>query len=130
MITESFPDAPVFSESDCSSLASIEVAVAQGSPGVSSFRIHGTAIILKSSCGVLRAVWHFLMPILLFVFPSVSWKILSKLGLPFTHLYPSGSRARRIKNLVVPVHSSERVTPFASVHVSLTTCSETLVILV
>ena len=41
------------------------------------------------------------------------------LGLPFTHLYPSRSFVRRIWNLVVPVHTSESLTPFASVHISL-----------
>ena len=36
-------------------------------------------------------------------------------GLPFTHLYPSRCLVRGIWNLEVPIHSSERVTPFASV---------------
>ena len=75
------PHAPVFSESDCSSLASIEV------------------------------FWI-------------------SVGLPSTHLYPSGSLVRRIWNLVVPVHSSERLTPFAPVHMSLIIFSKTLFILV
>ena len=47
-------------------------------------------------------------------------------GLPFTHLYPSRSLARRVRNLAVAMHSSERLTPSASVHLSLKTFSETL----
>ena len=47
-------------------------------------------------------------------------------GLPCTHLYPSRSLVRRIWNLVVPVHSSKRLTPFASGHISLIICSEIL----
>ena len=46
-------------------------------------------------------------------------------GLPFTHLCPSRSLVRRIWNLAVAVHSSARVTPFASNHESLIVCSET-----
>ena len=45
-------------------------------------------------------------------------------SLPFANLYPSRSLlVRRIWNLVVPVNSSERLTLFASVHMSLIMCS-------
>ena len=75
------------------------------------------------------------------VFLSVSWDncvptsgnilsgrvvVLLFVGLPLTHLYPSGSLARKIWNLVVPVHTAERLTLFASVHQSLLVSSETL----
>ena len=71
-------------------------------------------------------------------FPFVSWKTLSTLqsqiepglvifwifvGLPFTHLNPSGSVGRRIWNLVIPVQS-EGSTPFASAHMSLLIISD------
>ena len=90
--------------------------------------------------GALLAVGHFLLHILQSMC-SFSWKLFSELpamyclvwlfaGLPFTHLYPWGSPGRGIWNLVVPDHSSERVTPFASVHKSLIICSETLFMLV
>ena len=48
------------------------------------------------------------------------------MGLPFTHLYPSRSLVRGILNVVVPVHSSARLTPFASVRGSLIICSKAL----
>ena len=51
-------------------------------------------------------------------------------SLPITYLYHSRSFVRKIWNLVVPIHSSERVTPFASVHTPMIICSETLFILV
>ena len=92
-------------------------------------------------CGVLLAVWHFLLPIQQFICPCVSWRNFIQtsghklsglvvcwtfIGLPFTYLHSSRSLERTIWNLVVPVHPSERLTPFASVHKSLILCSETL----
>ena len=91
-------------------------------------------------CGVLLAVWHLLLPIMqsMFMFleqfspsfrPYTVWSgsLLDSRG---SSIYPYPALLRKIWNLVVPVHSSERLTSFASVHISLTICSETLLILV
>ena len=51
-------------------------------------------------------------------------------GFPCTHIYPSRSLIRKIWNLVVPGHSSEGLTSFASVQMSVMTFSDTLSILV
>ena len=83
----------------------------------------------SSFASELLAICYFLLSILqsicLFCFwenlIQASGHIQSRLvvfwiseSLPCTHLYPSGSRVRKMWNLVVPVHSSERWTPFAS----------------
>ena len=51
-------------------------------------------------------------------------------GSPTNTLEPSGGLVRRIWNLVVPVDTSERLTPFASVHESLKIFPETMQIVV
>ena len=84
---------------------------------------------------VLLTVRHFLLPIMQYVFLLFLWifpnfrqfcvwsgSLWDFCSLPLSHLYHSGSLVRGIWNLVVPVHSSERVTPFASVHKSLIIC--------
>ena len=96
------------------------------------------------SCyGLLLAIWPLHLPILqnhfcfLDNFVEASRHIESGLvdfwicvGLPLTHLYPSRSLGRKIWNLAIPIHSSERLTPFASVKKTLMICSETLFLLV
>ena len=129
-------------------LLNLTVTIARGSPRLSFFSLHGIAGAVSFSsfrtvqeqchrsiprgflcCGVLFAVWHFLLPILQSIFllvlgksdPSFRLKTVWSgivfwifVGLPLTH-----SLLRRIWNLAVPVHSSERVTSFASAHESI-----------
>ena len=59
-----------------------------------------------------------------------SGHILDLCGSPTNTLEPSGGLVRRIWNLVVPVDTSERLTPFASVHESLKIFPETMQIFV
>ena len=59
-----------------------------------------------------------------------SGHVLDLCGSPTHTLEPSGGIVRRIWNLVVPVDTSERLTPFASVHESLKIFPETMQIFV
>ena len=77
---------------------------------------------------MLLAVWHFLLPILGSTFLSFRRKSYPSFK-PYTVWSGSlsGYLAHGIWNLVVSVHSSERVTPFAWVHEPLVRCAETLI---
>ena len=86
-----FPHATLFSESDCSVLASVRVEQIRSFPRLSSVTMHGKAravsfssfrrlevvfvlgqYLVDSCRGVLFAVWHFLLPTLQIIFIATS----------------------------------------------------------
>ena len=130
-----------FSESDCSLLTSVRVVHvfphhARQSNSNIFFQVQ-KSISKSNRCprsipriflcrGVLLAVLHFLLRIIQFF--SSFFVILCPSFSPYTVWSASPLNLRRIWNPVVPVHSSERLTPFASIHMSLVVFPDTFFI--